>query len=334
MAKEARSAFSLAPLGRDVPARARTLTSVPGLRVGHAETADGSSGVTVVRFDQPTATVVDVRGGASATYDTASLAVDATFGRRWAIFFSGGSLFGLDAARGIRTRILEEGGGHRAFRNPTPIAPVSGAALFDLPARRGPLPEYLSLGYAAAEGASRAIVPFGRRGAGAGALVGKYLGRDRAMRGGVGSAAARVGGGTVGVLVAVNAVGAIRDPTDGRWVAGARGPRGRVVPPDRPFRRPERTTGTTLTLVATDLALDRPALARVAAIGHAGVGRAVVPYQSSTDGDIVFAATTDRTTPRTAMDRPGAAADLVGTCAADLAVAAILGAVRSSNRLG
>ena len=160
--------------------------------------------------------MVDVRGGASATYDTASLSLDSTFGRRWAIFFSGGSLYGLDAARGIRTRILETGGGHRAFRNPNPVVPISGAALFDLPRRREGLPDYLPLGYEAARRANRGPVAVGAVGAGAGATVGKYRGRARAMHGGVGSAAARRRGlGTVGVMVVVNSVGAVRDPASG-----------------------------------------------------------------------------------------------------------------------
>ena len=70
-----------------------------GVRVGHAASVDGSTGVSVVLFGQAAPTVVDVRGGASGTYDTASLSLDATFGRRWAVFFTGGSVFGLDAGR-------------------------------------------------------------------------------------------------------------------------------------------------------------------------------------------------------------------------------------------
>ncbi|MGA8302453.1 MAG: P1 family peptidase, partial [Thermoplasmata archaeon] len=158
-------------------ARTATLTLVPGVRVGQAEAPGGSSGVTVTLFDAPAPTVIDVRGGASATYDTASLSLDATFGRRWAIFFAGGSLYGLDAARGVRTRILETGGGHRAFQNPIPVVPISGAALFDLPQDMEELPDYLPLGYEAARRASRDAVAVGRFGAGAGATVGKYRGR-------------------------------------------------------------------------------------------------------------------------------------------------------------
>ncbi len=307
--------------------------SILGLTVGQAESPDGATGVTAVLFDALAPSVVDIRGGASATYDTASLALDATFGRRWAIFFAGGSLYGLDAARGIRVRLLETGERGSAFRNPNPVVQISGAALFDLPRTRGPIPDYLPLGYEAARCASRERVACGRVGAGAGATIGKYLGRRRAMNGGVGTAAARLsGGGTVGILVAVNAVGAVRDPATGRWVAGARGPRG-VVPPTGLASHPDRITGTTLALVATDLEVDRTALARIAAMAQTGLASAIVPFHSTTDGDVLFAASTGEAGRPRREGRPGETADRLGVTAAELAVAAVLRAVRTANAL-
>ena len=308
--------------------RAVAFDRIPGIAVGHAETPERTSGVTVIRFDAPLPTVVDVRGGASATYDTASLSLDATFGRRWAIFFAGGSLYGLDAARGIRTRIAETGGGHRTFRNPNVIVPISGAALFDLPLAEGPIPDYLPLGYEATRRAETGSVADRTGGAGAGATVGKYLGRRRAMRGGLGSAATRGGQlGAVGVLVVVNSVGAIRDPATGHWIAGARGRRGRVVPPDPDRLSRDRTGATTLGLVVTEAALGRPALQRIAAMVHSGLARAIVPFHSTSDGDVIFVVSTERVRPRSREHRPGEWADQVGMRAAHLAVEAVLRAV-------
>jgi L-aminopeptidase/D-esterase-like protein len=307
--------------------------SVRGVRVGHAEDPDGTSGVTAVLFDGPVPAVVDVRGGASATYDTASLSVEATFGRRWALFLAGGSLFGLDAARGIRTRILETGGGHRTFGSPFRLAPISGAALFDLPRREGPLPEYLALGYEAARTAGEGPVREGRVGAGAGATVGKYFGRARAMRGGLALRVSALGRRAhVGVVVAVNAVGAVRDPSTGRWVAGARDRRGRVVPPPPTLSPLPAGVGTTLAIVFTDLAVERPALARIAAIVHGGLARSIVPYQTSVDGDVVFAAATGAAGRPPRARYPGANADTLGSLAAECAAEAVLAAVRAANR--
>lgn len=305
---------------------------IAGLSVGHAESPEALTGVTAVLFDTASPTVVEVRGGASATYDTASLSLDATFGRRWAIFFAGGSLFGLDAARGVRLRVLERGGGTQVLRNPNRVAQVSGAALFDLPMTPGPIPDYLPLGYEAARQASREEAAIGRVGAGAGATVGKYLGRAHAMYGGVGNSAVRLGRrGSLGVLLVVNALGAVRDPDSGEWVAGARNARGTVVPPRSRPSVLGGITGTTLGLVVTDLEVDRPCLARVVAMAHAGLASAITPFHSATDGDVLFGATTASAGPPPKGDRPGAVADRLGVLAAELAVRAALGAVRAAN---
>ncbi len=302
------------------------ITAVRGVSVGQAADPNRTSGVTVVVFDDGAPTVVDVRGGASATYDTASLALEATFGRRWAIFLTGGSLFGLDAARGVRTRLLETGRGTPAFLQGPTIVPVSGAALYDL--RGDELADYLALGYEATRRAGRGPVACGAEGAGTGATVGKYLGRRFAARGGIGSAGAPLrGGGHVGVLVAVNSVGAVRDPGTGRWLAAARGPGGRLRPPTA-ARAARAARGTTLGIVATDVTLDRPALARIASIVHAGLGRTIVPYLTATDGDVLFACSTGRVRPGRSASRPGEPADTVGALAADLAVEAVARAVR------
>jgi L-aminopeptidase/D-esterase-like protein len=313
-----------------------TLTRVPGVRVGHAVDPTGASGVTVVRFDRASPTVLDVRGGAAAVYDTASLSLESTFGRRWAIFFAGGSVFGLDAAAGVRTRVLEEGGGTLTFSTRHRIAPVSGAALFDLPSSTDSLPDYRALGHEAARSATRSPVAFGRVGAGAGATVGKYHGRAHSSRGGVGSSSLRIGGlGTVGALVVLNSVGAIRDPANGRWRAGARrNGAGRILPPPVAFRRgPVRgdpPRGTNLVAVVTDTPLTRPELARVAILAQSGVARCVVPANSATDGDLVFASTTGRAALRRDPEDAGARADAVGVAAAQAVVEAVLSAVAGS----
>ncbi|HTT16447.1 MAG TPA: P1 family peptidase [Thermoplasmata archaeon] len=304
------------------------LLAVRGVSVGQVSDRERPTGVTVVVFDDGAPTVVDVRGGASGTYDTASLNLEATFGRRWAIFFSGGSLYGLDAGGGVRTALVAAGRGTRGFGSDLLLAPVSGAVVFDLGPELVTLPDYAELGRHAVEGARRDRLEQGRVGAGTGATVAKYLGRAGGRAGGVGSAARGVaGGGTVGVLSVVNAAGAVRDPSTGRWVAVARGPDGREVAPDDVPPIPLAGRGTTVTIVATDLALTRAELARVAAITHAGVGRAVVPYLTSVDGDLVFASATGEEAARPVSERPGGAADLVGRLAAEAAVEAVLRAV-------
>ena len=94
------------------------------------------------------------------------------------------------------------------------------------------------MGYAAARAATGPIDE-GNVGAGTGASVGKLYRIARAMRGGIGSAsAARLGDVVVGALVvAVNAVGDVRDPDTGTLIAGAReSPDGRRLDSTRPAR--------------------------------------------------------------------------------------------------
>lgn len=315
-------------------ARSRSVrVNVRGVRFGHATASEGVTGVTVALFDPPAPVVVDVRGGASCTYDTASLSVEATFGRRWAVFFAGGSVHGLDAGRGIRTALLSTGAGSRPFRNPNRIVQVAGATLFDLPAREGPIADYLPLGFQAVEGASDDPIAVGRVGAGAGTRVGKYLGPERSMAGGIGYASGSLGGyGAVGALVALNSVGAVRDVRTGRWVAGAVTRSGRVVPPNarRPGLPLGRTVarGTNLVLVVVEAPLERAGLFRVAVQAQDGLARAVVPAHTSTDGDVTFAASTMALRHLAAEKYPGQAADRVGALAAELVAAAAVVAVR------
>ncbi|MGA7922380.1 MAG: P1 family peptidase [Thermoplasmata archaeon] len=310
-----------------------TLTQVRGVSVGHAEDPDQRTGVTVLLFDEAAPTVVDVRGGASCTYDTSSLAVEATFGRRWGLFFTGGSIYGLDAARGVRNRILEMGRGHTVFGSSFPIAPVSGAALFDLPEKMGPIPDYLPLGYEAARSATRAPVRQGSVGAGAGALVGKYRGRAHAMRGGVGSSAGSLPGqGSLGVLVVLNSVGAIREPESGRWLAGSRDRAGKIVPPSsrRSLARAPRSIdhGTSLAALVVDQPLSRPELFRLAVMAQAALARSVQPTNTPGEGDLVFASCTQESNRGTSASPE--AVYRMGLLAMELVTAAVRGAVAQS----
>ena len=71
-----------------------TLTSVPGVRVGHWTNLDAVTGVTVIDFPEPNVAAVDVRGGAPGTRETALLAAGRKVEMIQALVFAGGSAFG------------------------------------------------------------------------------------------------------------------------------------------------------------------------------------------------------------------------------------------------
>src|SRR5204862_6809946 len=84
-----------------------TLTAVPGVKVGHVTLAQRPTGCTVILVEAGATAGVDVRGAAPATRETDLLKPGNIGQVAHTIVLSGGSAFGLDAARG-RMRYAEE----------------------------------------------------------------------------------------------------------------------------------------------------------------------------------------------------------------------------------
>src|SRR3712207_6833580 len=140
----------------------------------------------------------------------------------------------------------------------------------------------LPICYEAAASAKSGDFAQGSVGAGTGATVGKVLGMERAMKGGLGSAAVELAGGlVVGALAAVNAFGGIRDPNSGKILAGPRmgdGTLGDTVEllPEKAYRT-RWGEDTTLGVVATSASLSKMQAAKVAQMAHDGLARAIEP---------------------------------------------------------
>jgi L-aminopeptidase/D-esterase-like protein len=203
---------------------------------------------------------------------------------------------------------------------------VCGAAIFDLAIAEGPPPDKRA-GYEAARAASATEDHRGRVGGGAGATVGKALGRPGVMPGGLGMASAPCGPHTVSAIAVVNAVGDIFD-RDGRIVAGARREDGSfadavtLIAESGVMRRLPPIANTTLAIVATGAPLTRDAAVRVARMAHDGMARAIRPAHTLTDGDVVFVLSVP------SADAPPADVGAIGTMAAEALQDAILDAVR------
>ena len=308
------------------------LTSVAGIKVGHATVAGRPTGCTVVLAEGGAVGGVDVRGSAPGTRETDLLDPVNLVDRVHAIVFAGGSAFGLDAASGVVRYLEERGIGFRTDSGPVPIVPA--AILFDLAV--GGKPEIrptADCGYRAAAAATSGPVAEGNVGAGAGATIGKLAGMARAMKGGVGSASVTTADGfVVSALVVVNALGDVIDPDTATIVAGTRTPDGRRLADARLLIRsetglaPRAGEGTTLAVVATSAALTKTQATKMAQMAHDGLARAIVPVHTAYDGDVVFALATG------ADQRP---ADMVriGALAADAAARAIVRAARAATGL-
>lgn len=159
-----------------------------------------------------------MRGAAPGTRETDLLNPANVVEAVHAVLLSGGSAFGLAAAGGV-ARWLEERG-HGIAVEPIRVPIVPAAVLFDLPVGDHRIRPDEAAGYAACEAASADAAGMGSVGAGTGATVGKLFGMEFAMKGGIGTAAVRVGGVTLGAIVAVNAVGDVFDPATPRCWQG------------------------------------------------------------------------------------------------------------------
>ena len=307
------------------------LVAVAGIEVGHHELAGRPTGCTVVLAREGAVAGVDVRGAAPGTRETDLLDPRNTVEKVHAVVLSGGSAFGLAAADGT-VRFLEEAGiGYPVGPFRVPIVPA--AILFDLgvqgPGAVRPGPE---CGYRAAANASSDPVRRGNAGAGAGATVGKSRGRERAMKGGVGSASLRFGDGlVVAALVALNPVGDIVDPADGQVVAGVRDDEGNLADARRLLLEeangpnPSGGANTTIGVVAVNAPLTKAGASKVAQMAHDGLARTIYPVHTPSDGDTLFALSTG-TGPEARLGR-------IGALAAEAVARAVLDAVRSAESL-
>jgi L-aminopeptidase/D-esterase-like protein len=306
------------------------ITDVPGIRVGHATDLAGLTGLTVVLCDRPGTCGVELRGGANDVIGLDYLHPRHLVEHINGVVLGGGSRFGGEAVWGVLRHLEGLGIGFRA--GPTVVPHVPGAFLFDLgvgDARARPTRE---MGTEAAARAVGGPVEEGSVGAGTGATVGKLFHLSRAMRGGLGTASVRVGEAIVGALVAVNAVGDVRDPESGALLAGTRdSPDGRALIDSAAVMRAgsglARFAGpghTTIGVVATDARLDRGQAATVASLGMLGFAQALSPPHTAFDGDTLFAVS---------VGNLPADVTRVGLAAAEAVARAIARGVRAATSL-
>lgn len=307
------------------------ISDISGIEVGHATHATEQTGCTVILCRKGAAAGVDARGSAPGTRETDLLRPTFMIRQIQAVMLTGGSAFGLRTADGAMRYLAENGIGYDARGVVVPIIPA--AVIFDLrPGRNTAFPS-VEMGYEACMNAGKEFAE-GQVGAGRGAMVGKILGLENAMNGGIASAAMELPGGVrVGAIAVVNALGDVIDPANGQIVAGARDPHsgqfadtlqcfiaGRIGKP-----APAPATNTTLAVVATDAQFSKEEINKVAQMAQNGIARATRPAHTLHDGDVVFALSTGDKT---------ADVSLVGEVAAQMLSQAIVRAVQLSNPSG
>jgi L-aminopeptidase/D-esterase-like protein len=290
----------------------------PGLAIGVAEYEEGPTGCTVFYLPDGARTVIDVRGGAPG--------VTGNYGWSHAICLAGGSLYGLEATAGVSAELFAQRGYSTDWNG---FGLASGAIIFDYGRRRTKVYPDKALGRAALRAARPGWFPLGQRGAGRSAGVGSGLKWDGFEPGGQGGAVRAVGDLRVAVFTVVNALGMVHDRT-GQVVRGglnqATGARSsfreqleRSLAEDA---APEvRAGNTTLTVLLTNAKLDERTLTQLGRSVHSSMARAIQPFHTLDNGDVLFAVSTDNVATELA---PTA----LSVLAAELAWDAVLAAVR------
>ncbi len=307
------------------------ITDVPGIKVGHYTDEMALTGCTVVLCEEGAVAGVDVRGSAPGTRETDLLRPTNLVEKVQAILLSGGSAFGLDAAGGVMRFLEERGYGHETSVGKVPIVPA--AIIFDLnvgdPGKRPRAED----GYQACLAASSGEVTEGCVGAGTGATVGKVLGIQRATKSGLGTASRVLADGlVVGALVVVNAVGDVVDPWTGKLLAAPRDERGKgfistvkLLTNGGLVKSKILAENTTLGIVATNAALSKEQVNKVAQMAQDGVARSIRPSHTMHDGDVMFALS---------LGDKRADVTLVGAIAAEVVAEAIVRAVQKAKTMG
>ena len=177
------------------------------VKVGNATDALGKTGLTVLRFPHGAQGGLHISGGGPAARESGVLDPTTAPTPVNALVLGGGSAFGLCASDGV----IEER--HIGFPTAYGVVPiVCQRDIYDLSYGHPKARPTVQMAYDACESTFARTEPMsGNIGAGTGATVGKVCGMERAMKGGIGYAAAKLGDLVVGAVVVVNAFGNVYD---------------------------------------------------------------------------------------------------------------------------
>ncbi|AIY80888.1 P1 family peptidase [Clostridium botulinum] len=303
---------------------------IDGIKLGHAENKEGGTGCSVVICKNGATGGVDVRGGSPGTRETDLLNPMEMVDKIHAVVLSGGSAFGLDASSGVMEYLENKNIGFDVTVAKVPI--VCQAVLFDLAFGNPKVRPDKFMGIKACLNSEEYYDDInGNIGAGFGATVGKFLGPDFSMKGGLGTYAVKVGDLEVGAIVAVNCLGDVVDPQNLNIISGAYDRKNNnflntenlilsnLKNPINPFKG-----NTTIGIIATNANFTKAEANKVASMAHNGYARTMYPAHTMFDGDTIFTMATNKV---------NSDVTTVGMLAARVMEKAILRGVKSAKSL-
>jgi L-aminopeptidase/D-esterase-like protein len=274
----------------------------PMLRVGSGEYAEGPTGVTVFSFGRKVLAAVDVRGGGPGTVNTDFLRLGYNTPELDTVVFAGGSWYGLEATTAVATAMKDDGLRDGGWVS---IALSVGAIVYDLGDRRfNEIYPDKRLAQAAYRASRPGVFVQGAHGAGRNVRSGGYFGCNAYS--GQGGAFRQIGELKLAAFTVVNALGVVtgRDGAvvacypDAQWpqplkptalLAGL--PESRK-PGWAPGAGTDGKRNTTISLVVTNQKLDPAELQRLAVQVHTSMARALQPFATEFDGDVLYAVST------------------------------------------
>ncbi|MFW6001351.1 MAG: P1 family peptidase [Halanaerobium sp.] len=303
----------------------KDLTAVSGIKVGNAENIKAGTGCTAVLCGENFTIGAEVRGAAPASREIALTASEAMVSKVNAVFLTGGSAFGLDAAAGVMQYLAENNIGFKTAGGVVPIIPA--AAIYDLEYKSNEKPDK-KMAYLAAKNASADPIPAAAVGAACGAACGKINGIDNAFKTILGHAAIKNGALVTAALAVVNAFGDIKNPAENKIIAGAKDENGKFINTENLILNKKGLKldfvreNTTLVVVATNAILSKSEANRVAMMAHCGLARTIYPVHTLLDGDTIFTL---------ASNKIEADINQVGTAAAYTVQKAIINSVSTAG---
>lgn len=267
---------------------------MPGMKTSSISDPTLSTGLTLFLFPKGSTAHFDARGGSVASIETELLQEGSYSNEIDAVLFAGGSTMGLEATQGVRRRIFKERSEEASDFDFIPAVP--GAVVYDYGGRVESTQDLYTfpnmiMGAKAYDLAQPNTFVMGRVGAGTTTTANKI---SLPIWGGQGASFKKVDLRGIGEIRLFTAV--VLNPSgnillDNKTVVDSamlQKLRERAVP-----RGPRQNT--TLSLVVTDVVLDRSQLKRLATVVHTNMARNISPFHTYTDGDVLFVVSTNKT---------------------------------------
>lgn len=279
----------------------------PILSIGTGEYPDGPTGLTVFHFKEKVSVAIDARGGGPSGVNAEYIKLGYDIPELDAIVFAGGSWYGLEAVTAVSSALKDDGlRDGNAFAIEPSIALSAGAIIFDFGARRlNEIYPDKRLAQATFRHTLNGKFPMGATGAGRFAKTGAYFGCNALS--GQGGAFRQIGDIKIAVFTVVNSLGVIVD-RDGVIQscfkkAGmpdkltAKDVISNFVSSKKPIisskDNEQSSKNTTITLVVVNQKLEPALLQRLAVQVHTSMARAIQPFATIFDGDVLYAVSTN-----------------------------------------